>query len=205
MDKSKSVAPGTPIEIVLARIWCEVLGLKHVGINDNFFELGGHSLLAVQLISKINKSLSLHLPIPVFFQNPTIRKLTTVFDRENHDKRETKLIQLKAGQSTGALFMLDVIDVSIGLCRLAEHLEDSGLSIFGTIFPLSDQAIQAATLDQTEKLPSLEESERLNRGAITVAFPFLTAGLLVGVVIIVGALTYFPALSLGPIVEHLML
>jgi ABC-type uncharacterized transport system permease subunit len=32
------------------------------------------------------------------------------------------------------------------------------------------------------KLPSLEESERLNRGAITVAFPFLTAGLIVGVV-----------------------
>ena len=32
------------------------------------------------------------------------------------------------------------------------------------------------------KLPSLEESDRLNRGAITVAFPFLTAGLLVGLV-----------------------
>lgn len=32
----------------------------------------------------------------------------------------------------------------------------------------------------------------------------LFVGLLVGVVIIVGALTYFPALSLGPIVEHLM-
>jgi K+-transporting ATPase ATPase A chain len=33
----------------------------------------------------------------------------------------------------------------------------------------------------------------------------LFVGLLTGVVIIVGALTYFPALSLGPIVEHLML
>jgi K+-transporting ATPase ATPase A chain len=33
----------------------------------------------------------------------------------------------------------------------------------------------------------------------------LFVGLLVGVVIIVGALTYFPALSLGPLVEHLML
>jgi len=33
----------------------------------------------------------------------------------------------------------------------------------------------------------------------------LFVGLLVGVVIIVGALTYFPALSLGPIVEHLLL
>jgi K+-transporting ATPase ATPase A chain len=32
----------------------------------------------------------------------------------------------------------------------------------------------------------------------------LFASLLVGVVIIVGALTYFPVLSLGPIVEHLV-
>ncbi len=33
----------------------------------------------------------------------------------------------------------------------------------------------------------------------------LFVGLLVGVIIIVGALTFFPALSLGPIVEHLMM
>ena len=33
----------------------------------------------------------------------------------------------------------------------------------------------------------------------------LFVGLLVGVVVIVGALTFFPALSLGPIVEHLLL
>ena len=35
-------------------------------------------------------------------------------------------------------------------------------------------------------LPSLEQSERLNRAAITAAFPFLSAGLLVGVVMEVG-------------------
>ena len=33
----------------------------------------------------------------------------------------------------------------------------------------------------------------------------LFAGLLVGVVVIVGALTYFPAVSLGPIVEHFLM
>jgi ABC-type uncharacterized transport system permease subunit len=33
-------------------------------------------------------------------------------------------------------------------------------------------------------LPSLEQSERLNRGAITLAFPLLTFGLLIGVVLI---------------------
>jgi K+-transporting ATPase ATPase A chain len=32
----------------------------------------------------------------------------------------------------------------------------------------------------------------------------LFVGLLVGTVVIVGALTYFPALSLGPIVEHFL-
>jgi K+-transporting ATPase ATPase A chain len=33
----------------------------------------------------------------------------------------------------------------------------------------------------------------------------LFVGLLIGVVILVGALTFLPALALGPIVEHLML
>jgi len=41
-------------------------------------------------------------------------------------------------------------------------------------------------------------------GTFPVTTP-LFAALLVSVVVIVGALTFFPALSLGPIVEHLMM
>jgi K+-transporting ATPase ATPase A chain len=33
----------------------------------------------------------------------------------------------------------------------------------------------------------------------------LFAGLLVSTIVIVGALTFFPALSLGPILEHLLM
>jgi K+-transporting ATPase ATPase A chain len=33
----------------------------------------------------------------------------------------------------------------------------------------------------------------------------LFSALLVGVIVIVGALTFFPALSLGPIVEHFLM
>ena len=36
-------------------------------------------------------------------------------------------------------------------------------------------------------LPSLEQSERINRGAITIAFPLLTFGLLIGMVLSVAA------------------
>jgi K+-transporting ATPase ATPase A chain len=41
-------------------------------------------------------------------------------------------------------------------------------------------------------------------GTFPVTTPLFTA-LLVGVILIVGALTFFPALSLGPILEHLLL
>jgi len=41
-------------------------------------------------------------------------------------------------------------------------------------------------------------------GTFPVTTPLFSA-LLVGVVIIVGALTFFPALSLGPILEHLLM
>jgi K+-transporting ATPase ATPase A chain len=41
-------------------------------------------------------------------------------------------------------------------------------------------------------------------GTFPVTTPLFT-GLLIGVILIVGALTFFPALSLGPILEHLLL
>jgi len=47
------------------------------------------------------------------------------------------------------------------------------------------------------------------RGAASVEFAMivpvlvLLVGLVVGVILIIGGLTFFPALALGPIVEHL--
>ncbi|MCP5052515.1 MAG: hypothetical protein GY940_35430, partial [bacterium] len=42
------IAPGNPVEIQLAQLWSEVLGVEKsiIGIDNNFFELGGHSLKA---------------------------------------------------------------------------------------------------------------------------------------------------------------
>jgi acyl-CoA synthetase (AMP-forming)/AMP-acid ligase II/acyl carrier protein len=69
------VAPRTPIEEMLAGIWCEVLELSQVGIHDNFFELGGHSLVATQVISRLRKVFEVEIPLRTLFESPTVEKL----------------------------------------------------------------------------------------------------------------------------------
>ena len=49
------VAPSNEIEIGIAKLWEELLGVHPVGIKDDFLELGGHSLLANRLLNRINK------------------------------------------------------------------------------------------------------------------------------------------------------
>jgi acyl-coenzyme A synthetase/AMP-(fatty) acid ligase/acyl carrier protein len=69
------IAPRTPVEEVLAKIWCEVLGLEWVGMEDNFFELGGHSLLMVQVVARVRESLQLELPLRTLLEAPTMSSL----------------------------------------------------------------------------------------------------------------------------------
>jgi acyl carrier protein len=66
------VAPRTPVETLLSRIWTEVLTLEQIGVHDNFFELGGHSLLATQVISRMREAFQLELPLRALFENPTV-------------------------------------------------------------------------------------------------------------------------------------
>lgn len=69
------VAPRTPIEKTLVRIWAEVLGVEQVSIHDNFFALGGHSLLAIQVMSRIRSALQVELPLSSLFETPTVAGL----------------------------------------------------------------------------------------------------------------------------------
>ena len=69
------VAPRTPVEIKLAEIWAQVLGLERVGIDDDFFELGGHSLLATQVISRVRDAFHIEIPLRSLFERPTVAAL----------------------------------------------------------------------------------------------------------------------------------
>ncbi|OUL22221.1 hypothetical protein BV378_25390 [Nostoc sp. RF31YmG] len=85
------IAPRTPQEELLAKIWAEILGLKQVGIEDNFFELGGDSILSIQVISKANQT-GLQLTPKQLFEHQTIAELAAVAQTTQPIKTETGLI-----------------------------------------------------------------------------------------------------------------
>jgi amino acid adenylation domain-containing protein len=73
-------APQSDLEQLLANIWCEILGLKRVGIHDNFFELGGHSLMVTKLVSRVRDGIQVELPMASVFEAPTIAELALVIE-----------------------------------------------------------------------------------------------------------------------------
>jgi nonribosomal peptide synthetase CepK len=73
-------APSTPMEIHLAALFAEVLGVSSVGVEDSFFEVGGHSLLATRLVARIRESLHVRLRVQAFFNAPTVAQLARVLD-----------------------------------------------------------------------------------------------------------------------------
>jgi K+-transporting ATPase ATPase A chain len=69
--------------------------------------------------------------------------------------------------------------------------------LFGRFFMIIPPLAIAGSLGRKQQVPA-------SLGTFPVTTP-LFSSLLVGVIVIVGALTFFPVLSLGPIVEHFML
>jgi hypothetical protein len=72
------VAPRDSVELRLAPIWAEVLGLSQVGVFDNFFHLGGHSLAAMRVVSRVVQTFQLELPIKALFDSPTISEMASI-------------------------------------------------------------------------------------------------------------------------------
>ena len=66
------MAPRTPIEERLERIWAEALGLPEVGVHDDFLELGGHSLVAARIVSRARVAFQLDAPVRTLLEAPTI-------------------------------------------------------------------------------------------------------------------------------------
>ncbi|RMT92363.1 hypothetical protein ALP39_02477, partial [Pseudomonas marginalis pv. marginalis] len=73
-------APEGDTEILLARLWAELLNVERVGRQDNFFELGGHSLLAVSLIGRLRQE-GMEADVRGLFEQPTLAGYAAMTER----------------------------------------------------------------------------------------------------------------------------
>jgi uncharacterized protein YbdZ (MbtH family)/acyl carrier protein len=72
---SEYVEPRDELELAVARVWSDLLGLAPIGVHDDFRELGGDSLLAAQVASRIGDLSGLEMDQESLFERPTIAEL----------------------------------------------------------------------------------------------------------------------------------
>ncbi|MEV0732763.1 amino acid adenylation domain-containing protein [Polymorphospora sp. NPDC050346] len=79
-DGPPYVAPRTPAEVTVARVWARALGRDRVGVADGFFDLGGHSLLAAPVLSEVNRRFGTRLPLRALFEAPRLDTFAALVD-----------------------------------------------------------------------------------------------------------------------------
>ena len=91
-----SVAPETPMQITIARMWESLLKVDKVGIHESFFDLGGHSILAARLMTQVRSSFGVQLPLHHIFRTPTISALATLIESKLWADREPQVADATA-------------------------------------------------------------------------------------------------------------
>ncbi|WP_109442878.1 non-ribosomal peptide synthetase, partial [Azospirillum sp. TSH100] len=76
-EAADQVAPSTPVEELLVRLWREALNAGRVGVTDNFFEIGGDSIIALQIVARA-RAAGLRITPKQLLERQTIAALALV-------------------------------------------------------------------------------------------------------------------------------
>ncbi|MFB7253202.1 non-ribosomal peptide synthetase [Streptomyces nojiriensis] len=73
--EAEFIAPRTPAERAVARVWAETLYADEVGAGDDFFDLGGDSLTATRVALRLQEEFGLEIPVRTLFTHSTVESL----------------------------------------------------------------------------------------------------------------------------------
>jgi acyl carrier protein len=118
-------APVNAIELRLMKIWKKLLRRKTVGMNDSFFDSGGDSLLGAVLLSRIQESFGVELPLEDLVARPTIRGIAKSIRDTPSDREFAPMLLLKSSGSKPPVFWAPGAGIYAGADkRLGELLEN---------------------------------------------------------------------------------
>ncbi|WP_051637728.1 non-ribosomal peptide synthetase, partial [Rhodococcus sp. UNC363MFTsu5.1] len=151
--------PSTLAEVVVARIFGEILGVERVAALDSFFDHGGNSLSAARVVARVNAALGSDVSLREVFDAPTVAGLAALASaRADGARRRPELVagprpdRVPLSLAQARMWFINQFDTSspaynlpLGI-RLAgeldhEALRTSVLSVLGrheslrTVFP----------------------------------------------------------------------
>jgi amino acid adenylation domain-containing protein len=151
----------SPIEEIVAGIWCEVLRLPSIGRQGNFFNLGGHSLLVTQVLARTRDYLKIELPVRSLFESPTLEEFSQLIQEQISHGTQSELSTITKVSREGEL----PLSFSQQRMWFFEHLS-SGTSAFNIALGVRLRGpLNLAALEQT-----FSEIMRRHEGLRTV-FP----------------------------------
>ena len=125
--------PGNDLELQIAAIFCDLLGVRHVDVRNSFFDIGGDSLAAAQLLASISKTCHCSLSLADIFENPSIEALAKLIQQGGGKLRST-VLPLNDGQGEHLLYF--VVGINI-YHALAQHLRETA-RCYGTFLPVEE-------------------------------------------------------------------
>ena len=87
---------------VIVGLLQDLLATDAVGPDDDFFDLGGHSLLAIRLLSDVEATTGVALPLSSLLEHPSARGLASLIDGERPPNESSLLVQMGSPTTTSA-------------------------------------------------------------------------------------------------------
>ncbi|HLD68435.1 MAG TPA: amino acid adenylation domain-containing protein, partial [Pseudomonas sp.] len=129
-------APQGEIELTLAGIWQDLLGLEQVGRHDRFFELGGHSLLAVSLIERLRQH-GLAADVRSVFSAPSLREMALALGRDTRELFQAPANPITPGCQALSPDLLPLVELSQAQIDRIVAAVPGGAANIQDIYPLA--------------------------------------------------------------------
>ncbi|MFF3941692.1 amino acid adenylation domain-containing protein [Streptomyces phaeofaciens] len=84
------VAPRSPAEELVARVWAEVLEVDRVGAQDAFFDIGGDSLRATRVVARLRAETGLPIRLHQFYDAGTVAALAAALTTTDAEPETTQ-------------------------------------------------------------------------------------------------------------------
>ncbi|MBA2627788.1 MAG: amino acid adenylation domain-containing protein, partial [Gemmatimonadales bacterium] len=119
---AEPVAPRTPFEAELVRIWERLLDVSPVGVTDDFFLLGGHSLLAMRMVHEVQRACGCELPLSVLFDHSTVEAIAAELERASRNAGLRPVLNRSGTRPPLIFFHGDVLGAGLYCRDIARRL-----------------------------------------------------------------------------------